>query len=44
MKRRFDFMGDLVFGGGFEAMRNGIKNEPILHAIESGLKCVRQFL
>ena len=33
-------MGDLVFGGGFEAMRDGIKNESILHAIEGGLKYV----
>lgn len=36
-------MGDLVFGGGFEAMRNGAENEPVMHAIEKGLKCVRGF-
>lgn len=35
---RFDFMGDLVFGGGFETMRDGLHSEPMLHIIEGGLK------
>ncbi|KAI5124823.1 hypothetical protein M0805_005453 [Coniferiporia weirii] len=34
----FDFMGDMVFGGGFETMRDGVDNVPIWHAIEGGLK------
>ncbi|THG96803.1 hypothetical protein EW145_g7714, partial [Phellinidium pouzarii] len=34
----FDFMGDMVFGGAFETMRDGADDVPIWHAIESGLK------
>lgn len=34
----YDVMGDMVFGGGFETMRDGAKNSVIMHVIESGLK------
>lgn len=37
---RYDFMGDMVFGGGFETMRDGAKNDKALRAIRSGLKSV----
>lgn len=31
-------MGDMVFGGGFESMRDGAQNEVIMNVIEGGLK------
>ena len=35
---RFDFMGDMAFGGGFETMRDGTENVEIWHALEGGMK------
>lgn len=36
--QRFDLMGDMAFGGGFETMRDGTENVGIWHAIEGGVK------
>ena len=35
---RYDVMGDMVFGGGFETMRDGAKNAVIINVIQGGLK------
>lgn len=37
---RFDLMGDMVFGGGFELMRDGQDNEGIWTLLESALEYV----
>lgn len=39
---RFDLMGDMVFGGGFELMRDGQDNEGIWTLLEGALEYVLQ--
>lgn len=31
-------MGDMIFGGGFESMRDGGAGVPIMHSIDKGMK------
>ena len=38
MDHSFDFMGDMVFGGGFEFMRDGKDNDGIWTMMESAME------